>query len=195
MLVARNSSGNAEPSLITYGNDGLACILPLGRAHISLKVGRMRVFHYQRGGAARAAVALDQAHALTLVAVDLGGTVATLETREEDSDEEKDSDEEEDHAKPRAGPILRRRTLSSKEPFMVSKLFADDFEEVLAQRATESVDRAWSQLREEEALRASKRTHEAQIADIEESLEHVRRQVLKLAKDNEQLPEKERLDR
>jgi hypothetical protein len=186
MLVVRDSKGAGDPSLITYGTDGVACVFPLGKAHPTMKVGRLRVFHYQRGGATRASAALGGEHSLVMVAVDAGGTVAMLEARNDDSDDE------DDHAKPRAGPILRRRRAPVQESPIVKELLSES--KNLKQEDIVK-ERAWSELREEEALRAIRRAHEAQIADIENTLLHVRTQVLKLVEDNQQLPLQERLHR
>jgi len=163
-LRGMHFAGEHPKTLITFGADGLACSLT---PETPFKMRKTHSFHYQRGGHAKMTSSVVE-DGLFLASVDDFGTLLTAEVKEE---------EEEDKE---AAPILRRRKAPQGRD--------------LAWTRPEVTEKSWSALQEDEVSRANRRAHAAQIEDIEDSLEHVKRQVSSLAAANKELPKTDRLD-
>ncbi len=204
-----------EDALLTRGLDGRINLCPAsfgggapgGGAHLRQK----QLFHYQRGGVARAVLMRDGGG---FCAVDGMGALAVFEVKtKEELRREAEMGEQQNR------PVVRSRRSPTTEKSFVAGLMAVGLTEeqsgVIADivgaadegekergreeeqtRGREKASKSsWSERKEATDLMQDRMAYDGEILDIEQSLASIKEQVGKLLELNEELPEVERLER
>ena len=154
---------------MTIGRDGCVNIFPASLSGEEATV--VRLFHHQRGGVKTADVLMADDNSAKVLCTDWHGSLQFFSGRGENAE------------------LMEPRKDVPAEDAFVTFLFS------VAEKAAVPDAKAWSAEKLEEETATERLNYEETIADIEASLTSMRSQVDHLLDCNDELPEKERLDR